>query len=78
MGLQHAKEKSDPDLLVLDTDAVLFSDEGFRCFGPSLLRLALPVPLPHPLAKFQEKGKKRGEPVCGDRELERREEAGER
>lgn len=29
--LQQAKEKSDPELLCLDTDAVLFTDPGFKC-----------------------------------------------
>ncbi len=27
------KEQSDPDLLVLETDNVLFADEGFRPFA---------------------------------------------
>ena len=30
-ALQEVKEQSDPELLVLETDNVLFKDDGFRC-----------------------------------------------
>ena len=29
--LQEVKAQKDPELLVLETDNVLFKDEGFRC-----------------------------------------------
>ena len=40
-AVQEVKRQTDPDLLVLETDNVLFKDDGFRC--PSVLD-AITVP----------------------------------
>lgn len=40
--MQEVKEQSDPELVVLETDNVLFKDDGFRSGTP-------PPPPPHSL-----------------------------
>ena len=33
--VQEVKDQHDPELLVLETDNVLFKDDGFRCLSSS-------------------------------------------